>query len=252
MADLQRLRSDLGYFAHVIGSPLTVWQLDALKLKARLTVLLAGRQLGKSRSLAVLALWWAYTHPGHRVLIVSAGELGARRLLGDIRRLAAGSPLLAGSVVDEQAQLVMLSTGSEIRSVPASERAIRGWAVDLLLLDEAGSPSADVILSAALPTITARPHARAVFADSAWAAEGPFYDAAVRGQGGDPDVAMFTWVADAAGGDAVAPWVTPSTIALARATLGPLRFASEYLCEFGRRRTRCSTGICCARRRRRW
>ena len=57
------------------------------------------------------------------MLIVSAGGEAARRLLGEVRRVITGSDLLAGSVVEEQAQFVTLSNGSEIRSVPASERA---------------------------------------------------------------------------------------------------------------------------------
>jgi hypothetical protein len=166
------------------------------------------------------------------VLIISAGELGARRLLKDIRRIATGTPLLAGSVLDDHAELLTLSNGSEIRSVPASERAIRGWQVDLLLIDEAGSPSADIILSAALPTVTARPHARVVLADTAWAAQGPFYDLAVAEERGDVDVRSFKWVAKAAGGEQDAPWVTPSVIRIAREAMGAVRFAAEHLCEF--------------------
>jgi len=32
---------------------------------------------------------------------------------------------------------LVLSNGSELRSVPQSERAVRGWSVDTLLIDEA-------------------------------------------------------------------------------------------------------------------
>lgn len=234
MADLQRMRTDLAYFAHAIGQPLTDWQVAALELEATITVLVAGRQMGKSRSLAVLALWWAYTRPKNRVFIISASELGSRRLLAEVRQIVFASPLLSGSALDEQSSLLTLSNGSEIRSAPASEKAIRGWQNDLLLIDEAGSPTADLILSAALPTLTARSGSRAVIADSAWAAEGPFYDfARVGGEGGDGTVRTFNWVAEAAGGDNAAPWVSPSIVAAARAAMGPMRFAAEYLCQFG-------------------
>ncbi len=117
-------------FGERIGVPLERWQADALGLETRESVLVAPRQSGKSRSLAVLALFVAFNQPGSRTLVVSAGEDGARRLLGDVRRFAAGSPLLASSVLDKFAGLLSLSNGSEIRSVPASERQVRGWAVD--------------------------------------------------------------------------------------------------------------------------
>ena len=134
--DLKRAKDDVRYFCVALGASLTEWQMAAMRLETRFSVVVAGRQLGKSLTLAWLALWWSMTRPGSHVLIVSSSEDGARRLLATIRRLAVGSPLLAGSVVDELAGLVTLSTGSQIRSVPASERAVRGWSADLLLLDE--------------------------------------------------------------------------------------------------------------------
>ena len=127
MADLERARADLAVFADIVGRPLTPWQADALSLESRTTTIVAPRQSGKSRSLAVLALHRAFRAPGQRVLIVSAGEEAAKRLLAEVRSIAVGSPLLRGSVVDELASLVTLTNGSEIRSVPASERQIRGW-----------------------------------------------------------------------------------------------------------------------------
>lgn len=236
MPDLDRLRTDLGAFAHAIGEPLTPWQLAALCLETLVTVLLWGRQMGKSRCLAVLALWWAFTRPGNRVFIVSAGEGGAKRLLAEIRRIALASPLLRSSVVDEATMLMRLSNGSEIRCAPASSSSIRGWQNDLLIVDEAGSPTADVVLSAALPTITARPGARVVLADTAWAAEGPFFDFAMSGMGGSEAVRTFRCVAravDADDSDAVdALWVTPTIVALARESMGP-RFDMEYRVLFG-------------------
>lgn len=149
--DLKRARRDPRYFVRALDGGLTSWQTAATKLETRFTAIVAGRQLGKSLVLGWLALHWSVTRPGSHVLIVSSSEDGARRLLATVRRLAVGSPLLAGSVVDELAGLVTLSTGSQIRSVPASERAIRGWTVDLLLLDEAALMPDDLIVSAALP-----------------------------------------------------------------------------------------------------
>jgi hypothetical protein len=49
-----------------------------------------------------------------------------------------GAVLLAGSVVDETTQGVTLSNGAVIQSVPSSMAQIRGWSIDLLILDEAG------------------------------------------------------------------------------------------------------------------
>jgi hypothetical protein len=222
MADTKRLRDDLGYFADAIGCSLTPWQLHALTLITFITTIVAPRQSGKSRSLAVLALWMAFRHKEIHVLIISAGEDSSRRLLGEIRAIVAACPLLRASAVDEFAGLLTLSNGSQIRSVPASERQIRGWTVDLLLVDEAVLVPDDLLLGAAFPTTAARPNAHIVLASSATSASGAFYDHSVRGEAGDEHVRTYRWSL----GDAT--WIAPSVIASARASMSEMRFAAEY------------------------
>jgi len=223
MPDARTLRNDLKAFAEAIGTPLTDWQVDALHLIARITAIVAPRQSGKSRSLAVLALWWAYRTKGQRVLIISAGEDASRRLLSEIRAIVSASPMLRASAVDEQAGLLTLTNGSEIRSVPASERAIRGWSTDLLLVDEAALVPDDLLLGAALPTTAARPDARIVLASSATSATGAFYDHAVRGEAGSEHVRTYRWQL------AYATWIAPSVISAARDSMTELRFNAEYM-----------------------
>lgn len=223
--DLAAARNDLAAFADLAGRPLTTWQADALRLDRPVTVVCSNRQAGKSRSLAVLAPFRAYREPGHRVLIVSAGEEAAKRLLAEVRSLVTGSPFLRGSVVDETAGLVTLSNGSEIRSVPASERQVRGWSVDTLLVDEAALVSDDLILGAAFPTTAARPDARIVLTSSPITTTGTFYNHLMLGRQGAEHVAAFTWaLADCS-------WISPSVVEAARASMSPMRFAAEYLGE---------------------
>jgi hypothetical protein len=225
-ADLQRARDDLAEFARLVGRPLKPWQAESLLLKRRVTVIVAPRQTGKSRSLAVLALHRAFRTAGVRVLVVSAGEDAAKRLLGEVRAVALGSPLLAGSVVDEQSALVTLTNGSEIRSVPASERAVRGWTVDVLIVDEAASVEDDLILGAALPTTAARPDARIVLAGSPLLASGAFYEYAQRGWSGSDHVASHRW------GLADADWISADVIASLREGLTDSRIRAELEAEF--------------------
>jgi len=129
-------------------------------------------------------------------------------------------------VLDEQAGLLTLSNGSAIRSVPASEKATRGWSVDLLLVDEAALVPDDLLVGAAFPTVAARPDARIVLASSATAASGAFYDHAIRGERGDSHVRTFRWrLHDAT-------WLTPSTIEAMRASMSETRFRAEMEGEF--------------------
>jgi hypothetical protein len=223
MTDLRRARTDLRTFSLAIQQPLESWQADSLALKTRTTVIVAPRQSGKSRSLAVLALWQAYGRPDQHTLVVSAGESASRRLLAEAASVAVRSPLLNGSIVDENSGLLSLSNGSTIRSVPASERVIRGWTVDLLVLDEAAQVEDDLILSAALPTTAARPDAKIVFASSPGPPEGVFYDFAVSPS---ENVHVAHWALEDA------TWIAPEVIEQAREQLPPSAFAREYLGQF--------------------
>lgn len=222
MPDLAEARRDLGAFAQMVGKPMRGWQARSLQLVRRTTVIVAPRQSGKSRSLSVLALHRAFRTPGLRVLVISAGDDAAKRLLAEVRSIAVSSPMLRGSVVDDYAALVTLTNGSEIRSVPASERQIRGWSVDLLLIDEAALVPDDLLTGAAIPTTAARPDARIVIASSASVASGVFYDLAQAGLAGSEHIETFMWrLVDA-------DWIGASTIAAARESMTPTRFAAEY------------------------
>jgi hypothetical protein len=134
---IESARTDVAVFAEVlVGKPLWSHQLDLARSDARIRSVCSGRQAGKTRTLAVLALHEAFGAPDRRVLVVSAGESAAKDLLAQVSMLTT-SPLLAGSVVDDDHHLLTLSNGSSIRSVPASEKQIRGQAIDLLVVDEA-------------------------------------------------------------------------------------------------------------------
>ncbi len=166
--DLQTLRDDAGAFAdHVLGEPMWDYQLRFARSKARYRVVKAGRQVGKSTTLAKIALQVASTRANVLVLVVSAGDDAAKRLLADCVALASRSELLSGSIVDDGKSLLTLTNGSTIRSVPASIRQIRGWPVDLLIVDEAAFVDND-IWEAAEPAILARPGSRVIMTSSPW------------------------------------------------------------------------------------
>ena len=221
VADLARARDDLGAFAEMVGRGLAPFQLRALTDPAAVVAVVAPRQSGKSRSLALYATWRAFRAPGAHVLLVSASEEASRRLLRTVRELVAGSPLLAGSVTDEMAGLLTLTNGSEVRSVPASERAIRGWSATDLLLDEAALLP-EPIFAAATPTIAARPGGRIIMASSATTAAGPYYDYVTAGEAGSEHVRTHRW------GLADATWLTPSFIAAQRESMSEVRFRAEF------------------------
>src|SRR5436305_1382748 len=108
----RRVQRDVSYFAEqLLGTPLWRHQREVVVSDARHRVICSGRQAGKSTILAILALHKAFTTPGAFILIISSGEQAARDLLGMCSVLASASPLLVGSVVDDNKSEMLLSNG---------------------------------------------------------------------------------------------------------------------------------------------
>jgi hypothetical protein len=225
---VRRACSDVGVFARaLVGAPLWPHQLVLARSPARYRVIAAGRQSGKSRALAVIALHEAFRRPGRLVLIVSAGEVAARRLLEECSSLALASPLLADSVLDDSSTVLTLANGSVVRSVPASQRQIRGWAVDLLLVDEAGFIDPE-IWRAAEPAIIARPGSRVILSSSPWGGPEHFFRQLWhRGmRAPDGQVAAWHWPSS------ISPLVDEALLDEIRGRESPSYFAREYLAEW--------------------
>jgi Terminase large subunit, T4likevirus-type, N-terminal len=191
-AALLRAVRDPVEFARVLcGAPLWDHQASVGRSKSRYRVICAGRQVGKSRLLAVLALHRAFSQPGSLTLIVSAGEDAAKRLLTECAALA-GVPLLAGSVVEDQSALMLLSNGSQIKSVPASQKQIRGNAVDLLIIDESGWVDTEVF-RAGEPAIIARPGSQIIAVSSPWGSADHWYRKLWQRGMDSPDAMYESW-----------------------------------------------------------
>ncbi|MFC7448670.1 terminase large subunit domain-containing protein [Rhodococcus daqingensis] len=187
----------------------------------------AGRQVGKSRGLAILALHRAFTQPNALILLVSAGETASLRLLEECASLALNSPLLAGAVLDDHKTQLLLSNGSRIISVPASQRQIRGWSVDLLIVDEAGFVDNE-IWRAAEPAIIARPGSRVILSSSPWGNFEHFFRRLWK-QGmdrPDADVASFHWPSS------VSPHISQDDLDKIQAREPAHYFNREYLAEW--------------------
>jgi hypothetical protein len=125
-------------FAMGVGIEPDPWQVEVLASDHPRKILCCGRQTGKSTVGAVLAIHTALTQPGSTVLIVAPGERQAKLLFSKARRLyeQAGHPLPAHS---HRRTGLELANGSVVEALPAVERTMRGFSVDLLVVDEAAA-----------------------------------------------------------------------------------------------------------------
>jgi hypothetical protein len=219
---------DAGAFAErLLGQPLWSHQLELVRSSARYRIVCAGRQVGKSRGLAVLALFEASTRRNITVLLVSAGETASRRLLEEAAALASASPLLRGSVLDESKSQLLLSNGSRILSVPASIRQIRGWAVDVLVVDEAAFVDEEV-WRAAEPAIIARPGSRVILCSTPWGPADHFFRRLWQRGMVSPDAQVESWHWPSM----MSPLVDQVLLEEIRGRENPITFAREYLAEW--------------------
>jgi hypothetical protein len=174
--------------------------------------------------MAVIALHEAFIAPDRLTLVVSATDDAAKRLLAEVALLASG-PLLAGSVVDESKSRLVLTNGSQVVSVPASEKQVRGFAADLLIIDEAAFVD-EAVWNAARFTTVAR-GGRIVLASTPYGRRDRFFAVAFfAGLAGTPGIEAFQWPSTAS------PLVSAEVLEEWRPTMTDRAYRSEILAEW--------------------
>lgn len=127
-------------------APLELWphqrELLTLAVTKRRVISLKARQLGVTWTWALLALWYACTHPGSQVVIVSVGERESMSVVRRIRYLYESMPEALRQVfrvirfTNEEVEVEHADGNARIVSLPSSSTAGRGETVNLLILDE--------------------------------------------------------------------------------------------------------------------
>ncbi|MEM2047807.1 MAG: terminase large subunit, partial [Candidatus Jordarchaeales archaeon] len=166
-------RQDLGkFFADVTGLTPRPFQESFFKevqeMKSRNIVIVAGRGIGKTIALAVVALWYVFvlalTERRPFKVIILAGSLDQAKICFTyIMDFISSTPFLQRHLAKEPTQReILFKDGSWIKPLPASEKSIRGHHPDLLIIDEAAQVEDDIIY-AALPMTATSPYARHIF-----------------------------------------------------------------------------------------
>lgn len=214
------LMSSASTFSSYCGLSPDPWQHELLTSKAKRMLINCSRQSGKSTTLATLALHTALYKDESMVLMLSpslrqSGEI-FRKCLHVYRSLE--RPVPADS---ETALTLSLENGSRIVSLPGAEQNIRGYsAVGVLIVDEASYVPDELYFS--VRPMLAVSGGRLLAAGTPWACRGWWYDAWVGGE----DWKHFEVPATEC------PRISAEFLEEERRTLGPLRFASQYMCKF--------------------
>jgi hypothetical protein len=114
------------------------WQEQLILEENKNVCIRAGRQVGKSLGVALKALFYALKYDKRTVLIVAASQRQSSLLFEKVTEFA---KILAPEMITEEPTLtkMLLKNGSKIYSLPVGKTgySIRGFAIDLLICDEA-------------------------------------------------------------------------------------------------------------------
>jgi hypothetical protein len=206
--------------------------------------LVVGRRGGKSRVLALIAVYLAcfrdygpYLAPGEvaTIAVLAANRPQARSIFRYISGILKAVPLFARMILDENTEAITLSNRVVIEIGTASFRTTRGYSFAAVLCDEIAfwqqdetSANPDVeILRALRPGMASIPGSMLLMASSPYAKRGELYGAYRRHFGKD-DARVLVWKADTA---TMNPRIDPAIIAEAYDS-DPEAARAEYGAEF--------------------
>ena len=197
------------------------WQVQLLRSTSRQIILCMGRQVGKSTSVAALALHTCLYKPHALVLIIAPSQRQSRELFIKIHNFL--TQLEPAEVLEEETKLsLMLGNGSRIVVLPGDGRTIRGYSAPALILMDEAAFIADEVFDAAVPMLAAAPEGRIILMSTPYTTSGFFY-ALWHSADGWERVEFKT---------ADCPRVSKEWLE-ARRREDPLRFEREYACQFG-------------------
>ncbi|OJU24196.1 MAG: hypothetical protein BGN91_00940 [Nitrobacter sp. 62-13] len=204
-----------------------------------------GRRGGKSRIIALIAVWLAcffdykpYLAPGERgvVQIIACDRKQAKVVLRYIKAFLTNTPMLARMIEGETTESISLTNNITIEVVTASFRSVRGFTLVAALCDEiafwqgedSASPDTE-ILAALRPAMATIPNAMLLAASSPYARKGALYEAYQVHYGKDHDPVLVVQAATAT----INPVVDAKIIADAYEA-DPASAAAEYGAQFRR------------------
>lgn len=220
---IEQLRDDPVFFAEKIlsFSPFE-YQKQLLRDKSKRIIICAGRQIGKTTTIAVKAIHFAVTNPKTTTLIVSAtlrqSILMFQKILDFIE-----TSILKKSVVYKSRTKIRFSNMSEIIALPCGRygTGLRGHTAHLIILDEAAFMPEEVITNVVFPMVSTT-NGSIWMLSTPWGTDHIFYKVWVSGI----DWSKYHFPSS------VSPLISKEFLDEQRRLIGEERFAIEYLAEF--------------------
>jgi hypothetical protein len=179
LADLAIVAEPTSLITRVTGNAADPWQHEFFAANDELLLLLASRGVGKSTSCGLLAYEQAELRRQQTILLLAPAlrqsEELFRRVL-DVRSAFGATHVALRSTM----LLIELTNGSRIITAPATERTVRGYRADLIILDEAARID-DETFGAVVPML--KDGGRIIACTTPAGRRGWFFDAYREGRG---------------------------------------------------------------------
>jgi hypothetical protein len=216
-SDLRR-SLDPTVIAEDVGFDLDDWQREILESDHKRLLICASRQCGKSTVVSLLAVREAQAGPGD-ILCCAPSQRQSSELFRKIRSTLVH---LKTEFSMDSATKVELPNAARIICLPGSEATVRGYSAPRMILVDEASRVPDDFYAAIRPMLAAG-DGRLVVLSTPWGRRGWFFNAAEFG--GE------TWQRYRVPASEC-PRISADFLEEELRELGPLRFASEYECQF--------------------
>ena len=156
--DVDLLRTKPSKFVEVVlGKEPFGYQQEVIDAESDRIAFVSGRQVGKSKTASWYALHHALTNPGNTTLITAPTRRQSSELFKKMKKEIAGSaiPDDLWGISRQTRTVIEFDNGSRVLCLPAGEDGsnIRGYAADLIIVDEAAFIPDEVFYQALLPML---------------------------------------------------------------------------------------------------
>jgi len=218
---LLRLRDDPAFFAEmVLGWAPFDYQVRLLRDESKRILSCWGRQTGKTSTIAVKGVHYAYVNGEATVLIVSPSMRQSMIMFEKLQDFISGNPILVLGISRMTRTVVELLNGSRIIALPCSENLLRGYSAQMVIIDESAFIPEEVIVRVVLPMLSAT-DGKAVFLSTPWGRDHFFYRAFMN-----PSYSVHRVRSDQC------PLIKPEFLEEMRETMTDEAFRMEYEAEF--------------------
>ncbi len=179
-----------------------------------------GRQCGKTTTVAVKAIYYAYTNPNITVLVASPSLRQSKIMLDRIQELVQNSFILQQGVAKQTKTEIHLHNNSMIVALPCSENLLRGYTANLIICDETAFMPEQTIPQVMFPMLSTT-SGTAIFLSTPWGKNHFFHKAYTN-----PDYSVHH------AKSTECPLITQEFLQEQKRNLPDEIYRSEYLAEF--------------------